>query len=340
MIKKAIGSMIGGAIGDSIGFPYEIFPKTTNLIDVHQMVLTQRKNIIINPEQPFESGGPWSSIGMSLPAGSWTDDTAMMLCLSDSIMTCKTVDISDLMIRFRKWWSSGYNSCTGFAVGLGGNIRKAICSFDEDNPYKLLGGTNPDTDSGNGSLMRLAPCCVYWSNDIALAKAIEMVKLQTATTHNTPEALDTSCIMTFIIWHGINNFTKEQIFKKLYECYIYITNIHCKALISENASWRFKRADQIYTLPGRALWSLEAALWCVFHTNNFTEAIIRAVSLGGDADTIGSITGQIAGALYGVDNIPATWIEKVKHHKQIIQRAKALYLHEKYNKKTMDLIWH
>ena len=54
--------------------------------------------------------------------------------------------------------------------------------------------------------------------------------------------------------------------------------------------------------------TLEAALWCIFTTSSYKEAVLKAVNLGDDTDTVAAITGGMAGVLYGFDNIPASWI--------------------------------
>ncbi|WP_338468158.1 ADP-ribosylglycohydrolase family protein [Novosphingobium sp. ZN18A2] len=54
--------------------------------------------------------------------------------------------------------------------------------------------------------------------------------------------------------------------------------------------------------------SLEAALWCVGRTGTFADAVLLAANLGDDADTTAAITGQLAGALYGLSGIPAHWL--------------------------------
>ncbi|WP_277985884.1 ADP-ribosylglycohydrolase family protein, partial [Staphylococcus condimenti] len=57
--------------------------------------------------------------------------------------------------------------------------------------------------------------------------------------------------------------------------------------------------------------TLEAVLWCVGNSDNFKDAVLKAVNLGGDTDTVGSITGSIAGLLYGYQAIPEIWIENL-----------------------------
>jgi ADP-ribosyl-[dinitrogen reductase] hydrolase len=53
--------------------------------------------------------------------------------------------------------------------------------------------------------------------------------------------------------------------------------------------------------------SIESALWAVQTTRSFEEALVKVVNLGNDADTAGCLTGALAGALYGLHNIPQRW---------------------------------
>ena len=57
--------------------------------------------------------------------------------------------------------------------------------------------------------------------------------------------------------------------------------------------------------------SLEAALWAFNRSSSFREGCLLAVNLGDDADTTGAVYGQIAGAFYGEQDIPAEWCEKI-----------------------------
>lgn len=71
--------------------------------------------------------------------------------------------------------------------------------------------------------------------------------------------------------------------------------------------------------------TLEAALWAVWHTDNFKEAVLLAANLGDDADSIAAAAGQLAGALYGLSGIPEGWVEKIAHKERILSLAKQLF---------------
>jgi len=85
-----------------------------------------------------------------------------------------------------------------------------------------------------------------------------------------------------------------------------------------------KKEDEIKS-SGYAVDTLEAALWCFYNTNSFEDGLIKAINLGDDADTVGAIYGQIAGAYYGIDNIDEKWIRPVKNYEKILQMAELLF---------------
>jgi ADP-ribosyl-[dinitrogen reductase] hydrolase len=96
-------------------------------------------------------------------------------------------------------------------------------------------------------------------------------------------------------------------------------------------SWRsprvlFKKKDPPEIKgTGYVVKSLEAALWAFDRSNSFREGALLAVNLGNDADTTGAIYGQIAGAFYGAEGIPAEWRAKLALHDFIQEKADQLF---------------
>jgi ADP-ribosyl-[dinitrogen reductase] hydrolase len=70
--------------------------------------------------------------------------------------------------------------------------------------------------------------------------------------------------------------------------------------------------------------TLEAALWAVANTTSFEEAVVQAVNLGDDADTVGAVTGQFAGAIYGLGGIPMRWLEQLAWRDELEKTARLL----------------
>lgn len=336
-LDKAYGAMLGGAVGDALGITQEMFVERPNHLDYTQgQVLEERENRIRHGLQTeMVGGGPWEHV--RLEPGEWTDDTAMMLCLCDSILQRKNIDVADLMMKFRNWWYEGYNACRkNMALGLGANTQAALERFEPHLPQQLTGGKDASTDAGNGCLMRLAPVPIYWKDD--LRQALTMARIQSQTTHNVPEALDCCMVMTYVIWHGINGVGKTKIFDMLTELSSKIQHPQVAALLQSDAPWRTAASEKIITLPGRCVWTLEAALWCIHQTDTFEDAVVTAINLAGDADTVGSITGQMAGALYGAGTIPSRWLCHIKHLDKIRKRSLALYNRDEFDDK-MSLIY-
>ena len=75
---------------------------------------------------------------------------------------------------------------------------------------------------------------------------------------------------------------------------------------------------------GYVIDTLEASLWCIFNTSSFKDAVLKAVNLGDDTDTVGAITGALAGVIYGNDSIPSEWINVLARKDDIIELANRL----------------
>ena len=330
-LNKSTGCLIGLVIGDAMGVTQEIFPNGS-FDQTIEMVKKQRIILKKNPQINFLGDGPWKNNGVTLQPGDFTDDASMALCLADSLLSEKSLNPYDLINRYIKWWDEGYNASVrvfengqwiGKSVGLGGNINKAMVKFKNNPDNPIVGGTNPQTDAGNGAIMCMAPIPIYWHEN--KLKAMEMAQLQASVTHNISETKEASALMAHIICCAIKGQSKSQIFDSFNNLRAKFKNSEINQLLVQNATWKNKSDDQIITLPGRTLWSLEAALWCVYHTNNFKDCILKAVNLGGDADTVAAITGQIAGAIYGLNQIPQQWINQLSHNTKIKGKAHALF---------------
>jgi ADP-ribosyl-[dinitrogen reductase] hydrolase len=88
-------------------------------------------------------------------------------------------------------------------------------------------------------------------------------------------------------------------------------------------SWRGKPRGEIKS-SGYVVHSLEAALWCVARTSSFRSAVTLAANLGDDADTLAAITGQLAGALYGLTGIPEAWLQRLAWRDKLESAARRL----------------
>jgi ADP-ribosyl-[dinitrogen reductase] hydrolase len=272
---RALGAFLGLAVGDALGTTLE-FSARDRL--PHHTGMT--------------GGGPFR-----LAPGVWTDDTQMALALADSLLASGGLDERDLMERFVRWWRDGDYNPTGACFDIGITTRQALSRFVETGDP--IAGAIAPMSAANGCIMRLAPVAIYHHRDQAMAE--EAARRQSATTHRAPECLEASGWFSALLTRAINGTPKERLL--------------ASATISDGGKvgaiaqgcWRGKtRADIRST--GYVIDSLEAAVWCVDQAEDFEQALVLAVNLGDDADTVGAITGQLAGAIWGLSSIPDRWL--------------------------------
>ncbi len=290
-IDRAIGALLGLAVGDALGTTIEFCARDTR------------------PHHTEMVGGG----AFRLQAGQWTDDTAMALALADSLLASDAFDPADLMRRFVDWWRKGAYSCTGSCFDIGTTTRAALARFEKT--ADPLSGSKDETQAGNGSLMRLAPVALFAYPDHA--NAVELARSQSRTTHAAPQAVDACGFFAQVLLEAIAGAHRRVLEPRSWPGH------RAVAAVAEGG-WRTKPRGAISS-KGYVVSTLEAALWCVGNTENFEDALILAVNLGDDADTVGAVTGQLAGALYGASAIPRRWLEPLAWRERIEGTARALF---------------
>jgi ADP-ribosyl-[dinitrogen reductase] hydrolase len=285
---RAIGALLGLAIGDAIGTTLEFRARDT-----------------YEPLSDMVGGGPFG-----LKVGEWTDDTAMALALADSLEGRDDLDELELLSRFVDWWQLGTYSCTGECFDIGITTRHALVRW-QSTRHPHCGSTDP-MSAGNGSLMRLAPVAIrFWNDRVRLR---DIAGRQSKTTHAAPEAVDACIAFAEVLADAIEGRSKLEVLRARSEPYVGAIG----TIMS--AQWRDKTRTAIRS-TGYVAHSLEAALWCVDRSNGYRDAVLMAANLGEDADTTAAITGQLAGALYGASDIPNNWAACVAWGDQIKIKA-------------------
>lgn len=227
-------------------------------------------------------GGGW----LYLKPGHVTDDTEMSLALGRALLTTGKWELSQIADNFLAWMKSK-------PVDIGSTCRRGIRDYmlkgQLETPYN-------EWDAGNGAAMRMAPVALFTLGDkIALNR---FAKEQAHLTHNHPLS-DAACIVIGTLVQsailGCDRFQLHEI---------------TRGLVAEYGSFRFNN------YRGYASSYVVDTLQTVFHyfftTGSFEECLVGVVNQGGDADTTGAIAGMIAGAFYGLDEIPQRWLKKLK----------------------------
>jgi ADP-ribosyl-[dinitrogen reductase] hydrolase len=170
------------------------------------------------------------------------------------------------------------------------------------NFFDPIAGSIEPHKAGNGSLMRLAPVAIYWHGNRASAEAA--ARAQSVTTHGVASAVEACAFFTHVLLDAIEGQSKEHVLRARR----WPMNEAVDAVA--RGSWRGKsRAD--LRSSGYVIDTLEAALWSVTSASSFREAVLTAANLGGDADTVAAVAGQLAGGLWGASDIPADWIGRL-----------------------------
>lgn len=299
LINRAVGSLVGLAVGDAMGAPVEFKEKGRFV-----------------PVAGYRDGGPFK-----LKAGYWTDDTAMALCLANSLIKSKGIDQDDQMSRYLRWINDGYMSSTGKAIGVGQTVLTALLRYYRTSDPKQ--GLSSPKYSGNGCIMRLAPVPIYYnSNPIdAILNSIASAEV----THGSPQSLQITAYFSGLLWGALNGVPKHDLLQPYYSP---AQEFEFNGLYTDVESvlrmdYRNK-AENSLNPTGYVCDSLEVALWAFYNTCTFEEGLMLVVNMGGDADTTGAIYGQLAGAYYGVDQIPDGWVTNLYNSRYIAALAASL----------------
>ena len=287
------GCLLGLAIGDAVGTTLE-FTQPGSFQPITDMV----------------GGGPFK-----LEAGQWTDDTSMALCLATSLVE-KGFDPTDQMNRYTNWYQHGYLSSNGRCFDIGNATRAALQRYSQSaDPFS--GSTDPHT-AGNGSIMRLAPVPMLYRKNLKVA--MSRAAMSSKTTHGAPAAVDGCRALTVYLVHALSGKSKYKIMSTKWPGETFVPEIDDVV----RGSYKRKHPPEIVG-SGYVVKSLEAALWAFLHSDSFEEGCLMAANLGDDADTTAAVYGQIAGAFYGEQGIPARWRQRVTMHDEIVQLADQLH---------------
>jgi ADP-ribosyl-[dinitrogen reductase] hydrolase len=294
LLDRFRGCLLGLAVGDAVGTTVEFKPRDT-----------------FEPVTDMTGGVPFG-----VPAGAWTDDTSMALCLATSLLEKNGFDAQDQMERYWRWYKEGYLSSIGRCFDIGNTTQIALEEFHITGD-PMSGRIDPYA-AGNGSIMRLAPVVMLYYPD--LEAVLHYSAKSSRTTHATLECLEACQILAGVIYRAFEGKKKADVLVE--RDLIPLTS---EALKEISFGDYFEKAESQIQGTGYVVQSLEAALWSFWTTDSFEAAILQAVNLGDDADTTAAVCGQVAGAFYGETGIPQHWLEKLVMRAEISNLAGRLF---------------
>ena len=267
------------------------------------------------------------------PEGTWSDDSSMALATLASIKDKGKIDYKDIMDRFHDWCMYGEYTPFGEVFDIGIATSRAVMKYS-NGAGALESGGKTEWDNGNGSLMRILPVCLYLfeqqkSLNISDDEVIDMVHNCSALTHAHIRSKLACGIYYFLVRAVLikGGELTERLQIGIDNAFEYYGKNNENELGSYNrliSLSEFKNIpEELIKSTGYVVYTLEAAIWCLINTSSYKEAVLKAVNLGDDTDTIAAVTGGLAGIYYTYDEIPVSWRAKVQKKDWIDSLLKA-----------------
>lgn len=300
--------LLGTAIGDALGLPVQFL---------------NREVVAKNPITTMIGYGQFD-----VPAGTWSDDSSLSLCLAESL--CNGYDLNDIANNFVKWMFEGFWTPFNKAFDIGKTTYFAVVNLrNRVSPH--LAGMNRERDNGNGALMRILPLVPYILN-MEVEDWYKIIGEVSSLTHRHPRSILACIALCEFAIQYINQQSREKAYQTMQQTLLQLLkrdifveeDVPFKRLI-ELSYGEFKAIElKDIRSTGYVIDTLEASLWCIFNTSNFKDAVLKAVNLGDDTDTVGAITGGMAGIIYGYNSIPSEWIDVLARKDDIVELANRL----------------
>lgn len=217
------------------------------------------------------------------------------------------------MMTFSEWINKGKYTPNGKAFDIGRTCLNAIRKYDKGMTKPVECGLEDFYSNGNGSLMRILPIAYYcFYKKVEIKEIYQLVKNISSLTH-AHEISILGCYIyvnyvvfllngddRYMAYYKVKHIDYSMFKQKSLQLYFRILKGDISKLTIEDIK-----------SSGYVVDTLEAVLWVFLNASHYREAIIGAINLGGDTDTIGAITGSLAGILYGYDSIPPEWLHQL-----------------------------
>lgn len=311
--NKAIDALLGVAIGDALGVPFEFRSSQA------------MKN---NPCTDMVGYGTYDQ-----PPGTWSDDSSLTFCLAEALT--EGYDLKQMAANFVAWRYKNYWTAHNELFDIGRTTRLAINDlleilenkrFEELTVLKYQGD---EYDNGNGSLMRILPLLFYIKGK-PIAEQFDIIRDVSALTHRHIRGAMCCLIYLRLAEHVLNGKEKLEAYflmqKEILEFWEAID-------FSQNESKLFVRLIEadIRDLPmtelrsgGYVMESIQASIWCFLQRDTYAEVVLTAINLGHDTDTTGAIAGGLAGLYYGQEGMPSEWISAIARKEDILDLGQRL----------------
>lgn len=275
---RFLGALLGLAVGDALAAATQY-----------------RRPGTFTPVGDLLGGGPFD-----LPRGAWSDDTAMALCLADSLLERDGFDARDQVERYSHWQREGYLSATGQCLGITASTARALAVAQWRR--QVFSGSHDPHQLDPEPLSRVGVTVMFFF--ASLEEASRQATEAARPTCQAPPVLEACRVFAHLVHAALSGQSKDAI-------------LACGPAVVPDTP----------DSPSSATDVLAAAIWAFSTTTNFRDAVLRAANLGGNSDVVAAVCGQLAGAHYTVAAIPIAWRNSLMHKDLIESFADRLLAH-------------
>lgn len=296
---RILGGLWGSLVGDALGVPVEFKDRVTVQAD---------------PVKGMRGMGTHRQ-----PAGTWSDDSSLLLCSADSLVRSE-FDTDDMGARFVRWYHEELWTPHGKVFDAGVTTVNALRRIASGIRPEVA-GSDDQYSNGNGSLMRILPVSLRFAHQGK--QMLDRVHRASAITHRHPRSQMACGLFTLVVQELLQD---KQVSDALTEALGSF-----RAHYEHDPWWSLEldyfqlllagdlaaRPESEIASSGYVLHTLTASLWCLLTTSSFEECVLKAVNLGGDTDTTGCVAGGLAGVHYGFSAAPQHWLQALARRDEV-----------------------
>ncbi len=297
MISRFQGVILGAAVGDAMTAPVQFMSHP----EIHEQFFEVRDIM----------GGGW----LNLRLGQFSDDTQMMICAMESIVEEGGFDVDQSILKLLQWYKRR-------PKGIGKTTQESLRRLSKGEHWRSASHhvyqKHPHSSAGNGALVRSLPVALRYTFDFA--SLVSRSSESALITHADPMATSGVVLLNMLISQLMQTDEKDHrgfVIEKLFG--------------NKENLWKniFSEIDylQLEDLisSGFVVDTLQSALWCLLKTDGLEEAVLAAVNRGEDVYALAAVTGALAGAHYGVERIPARWLQVLEHREALLELTEKIY---------------
>ena len=298
--ERVLGGLWGSLVGDALGVPVEF---------------KDRAAVQADPVKDMRAFGSHKQ-----PAGTWSDDSSLLLCSTDSLLRHE-FDTDDMGKRYVRWYREELWTPHGKVFDVGVATSRALALISSGVRAEVA-GSDDQFSNGNGSLMRMLPVSLRFA-ERPTKELLDRVHRASAITHRHARSQMACGFFTLVVRELLNGCEALDAFENGLSAF--------RSFYEPDPWWSVEfddfqlllagdlaqRPESEIDSGGYVIHTLAASLWCLLTTKNFQECVLKAVNLGGDTDTTGCVSGGLAGVHYGLSAIPEKWIHSLARHDEV-----------------------